>query len=222
MKLNVQPVKGLRITSKFGPRQTNIKGASTDHKGIDCVGSPVSVRDLILAIPSVLSYKGWNNARGWYCIFKVCDEYEILYQHLKGNSPLTVGKSYPAGTKIGTMGNTGLPGMGIHLHFEVRRNGTPVNPEPYVLNSNLDPVYCRFSEPSFAIKQGYKGEGVSWLQWHLNFFGYPTNVDGSFGPATSNSLAKFQKDNNLVVDKMCGPKTKSAIKAVYNKKKDLK
>jgi septal ring factor EnvC (AmiA/AmiB activator) len=45
-----------------------------------------------------------------------------------------------AGTVIGTVGNSGLS-TGAHLHLEVRVNGRVTNPNPYIRNQPVDPVY---------------------------------------------------------------------------------
>lgn len=56
----------------------------------------------------------------------------FFYAHLSAFAPgLRVGSVVAAGQPIGSVGDTGNPGTGnFHLHFELQRNGTPINSLP--------------------------------------------------------------------------------------------
>ena len=55
-----------------------------------------------------------------------------LYGHLKpGGILVEKGQEVKKGEKIGLVGMTGTA-TGYHLHFEVRKDGKPVDPEPYL------------------------------------------------------------------------------------------
>lgn len=59
-------------------------------------------------------------------------EVETLYGHMQWESlRVTVGQQVSAGTPLGAEGNTGKS-FGCHLHFEVRKSGSAVPPEPFM------------------------------------------------------------------------------------------
>ncbi|MCL2876124.1 MAG: peptidoglycan-binding protein [Betaproteobacteria bacterium] len=72
---------------------------------------------------------------------------------------------------------------------------------------------CPYAEPSAALKQGNSGEGVRWIQWHLNKNGAGLTIDGSFGPATNTAVRNFQRNYELTIDGIVGPATRYALKA---------
>jgi murein DD-endopeptidase MepM/ murein hydrolase activator NlpD len=59
--------------------------------------------------------------------------FESWYAHLS-RVYTSAGQTVSGGTPIGAVGSTGHS-TGPHLHFEVRRNGTPIDPAPYMLGA---------------------------------------------------------------------------------------
>jgi murein L,D-transpeptidase YcbB/YkuD len=58
------------------------------------------------------------------------------------------------------------------------------------------------------LKQGEKGEWVSYLQQMLEGAGYsPGAIDGVFGPRTEDAVRKYQDAYQLTVDGIVGPET---------------
>jgi peptidoglycan hydrolase-like protein with peptidoglycan-binding domain len=62
-----------------------------------------------------------------------------------------------------------------------------------------------------TLRSGSSGGSVKILQAGLNGIGYALITDGVFGPATENAVRRFQADNGLQVDGICGPQTWDAI-----------
>ena len=60
------------------------------------------------------------------------DQVEALYAHMQMNSsPLKVGDTVKVGDFLGLVGSTGTS-TGNHLHFEIKLNGTNVDPFAYL------------------------------------------------------------------------------------------
>ena len=71
---------------------------------------------------------------------------------------------------------------------------------------------CPYAEPTKDLRRGSKGNGVRWVQWHLNQTGEKLAVDGSFGVLTKAAVLRFQKKFKLAQDGIVGPKTRAALK----------
>jgi hypothetical protein len=61
------------------------------------------------------------------------------------------------------------------------------------------------------LRRGSKGEAVAELQRRLMALGYGTGADGMYGPATAETVKRFQSDHGLAVDGIAGPQTMSAL-----------
>ena len=120
------------ITSKFGKRYVKgVEGASTNHKGID-IGAPKGA-DVIASISGTITIHPYSSSAGNYITISN-GTYETRYLHLSKITwdIETMGTEVFAGQKIGEVGNTGLRGMGYHLHFDVKKNGEYMNPEDFL------------------------------------------------------------------------------------------
>lgn len=117
-----------RVTSDFGMRYHPILKVRKLHTGID-IGAPSGV-SILAADGGTVLYSGWNNAYGQMVIIDHGAGMSTLYAH-QSKLLVSKGASVSKGQVIGKVGSTGWS-TGAHLHFEVRINGTPVNPRSYV------------------------------------------------------------------------------------------
>jgi GH24 family phage-related lysozyme (muramidase) len=69
-----------------------------------------------------------------------------------------------------------------------------------------------YPEPTKNIKYGSRGNDVRWLQVELGRKGYNLVVDGIAKDKTINALKEFQKESGLVVDGICGVKTREKLR----------
>ena len=115
---------GGRITSGFGSRVHPVLGYRRFHAGVD-FGAPHGTR-ITAADSGKVIFSGWYGGYGNSVIVDHGGGLTTLYAHA---SRLTVseGQSVVKGQAIAAVGSTGLS-TGPHLHFEVRRNGNPVDP----------------------------------------------------------------------------------------------
>jgi len=98
------------------------------HHGID-IGAPEGTPVIATREGDVIKV-GWSDIYGNVIIVDHRGGMESLYGHLSGLS-VRVGYPVVAGAQIGSCGNTGRS-SGPHLHFEIRKNGTSVDPASYL------------------------------------------------------------------------------------------
>lgn len=79
-------------------------------------------------------------------------------------------------------------------------------------NATVTKKKCPYAEPTKNLRYGAKGNGVKWVQWHLNQTGEKLSVDGAFGVLTKAAVLRFQKKCKLVQDGIVGPKTRAALR----------
>jgi len=104
------------------------------HAGIDFsmpVGTPIKSADGGTVVDACIGCD--PNGYGALIIVRHANGLETWYAHVNTIN-VKIGDKVSKGQVIGTVGNRGRS-SGPHLHFEVRKNGQPVNPLPY-LNKN--------------------------------------------------------------------------------------
>ena len=118
-----RPVPG-GVTSGFGMRFHPILNYSRMHQGVDLrasYGTPI-----IAVADGRVEFAGWHGGHGNAVELNHGGGLETLYGHMS-RIAVRSGESVHRGMVIGYVGSTGLS-TGPHLHFEVHRNGVPVNP----------------------------------------------------------------------------------------------
>ena len=137
------PVRFLRpVRAPMGDGFGWVSGRN--HTGIDFPapgGAPVGA-----AGRGVVTFAGWNS--GGYGNLMVVRHrlgFETWYAHLSGFSASS-GASVAGGVRIASVGSTGRS-TGPHLHWEVRKDGVPINPAPYLLSATSLKPFARTGEP---------------------------------------------------------------------------
>jgi murein DD-endopeptidase MepM/ murein hydrolase activator NlpD len=115
------PVSGAKLTSSFGKRWGRM------HEGIDLASSNRTIK---AADSGKVTFAGTKNGYGKTVIIDHSNGYQTLYAHL---SKITVSKGdiVEKGDQVGVMGSTGNS-TGVHLHFEIHKDGEPKNPISYL------------------------------------------------------------------------------------------
>ncbi|MEC3884290.1 peptidoglycan DD-metalloendopeptidase family protein [Halobacillus sp. HZG1] len=116
------PAVGGQITSKQGERWGRY------HKGIDIAG--VSDKTIKAADYGKVIEAGYRKSFGNKVVIDHGNGYETIYAHLS-SIDVKKGQSVKKGEKIGVMGTTGRS-TGVHLHFEIHKEGSLENPLSHV------------------------------------------------------------------------------------------
>jgi len=140
------PLRFSRVSSFFGRRFHPIRRVVRQHFGVDYVapkGTPVEA----VSDGRVVS-AGWSGGYGRLVVLGHAEGYQTRYGHLSGfGKGIRSGAPVQQGQVVGYVGSTGLS-TGPHLHYEVRKFGSAVN--PFKLNPpRRSPVKQAFL-PQFA------------------------------------------------------------------------
>lgn len=130
------PVRGGEISSGFGQRLHPITGDMLLHAGVDFrAPAGTAIRAAGSGLVTDMKY---GDGYGWFVRIQHDRGFETVYAHMSAFAEgLTPGRTVLRGDTIGYVGSTGSS-TGAHLHYEVLRNGTYLNPMTLELPSGRD------------------------------------------------------------------------------------
>ena len=115
------------VTSKFGMREHPLFGDERPHTGID-IGAQAGA-EVIAADSGTVAVATYSSSYGNYVTIYHSNGDYTLYAHMSSLT-VTAGQNVTQGDVIGYVGSTGWA-SGPHLHFEIRVNGSTVDPTSY-------------------------------------------------------------------------------------------
>lgn len=123
-----------RVTRGFNPDDENI---SRRHFGIDIVNKEGS--KIYATADGVVEFAGWDDMFGKFVIIdhsssENTEGYKTYFGHNLVNL-VSEGEIVQRGDLIALSGNTGRS-TGPHIHYEIRKNGNPVDPMDYIKSNN--------------------------------------------------------------------------------------
>ncbi|EGY1207560.1 peptidoglycan DD-metalloendopeptidase family protein [Listeria monocytogenes] len=131
----IKPASGI-LTSGFSERTNPVTGKYESHKGQDIAGGGTITVSAAASGTVVFSGFGASGSGfgGYGYVVKIDhgNGFQTLYGHMRaGSLKVVTGQQVSQGQPIGIMGSTGQS-TGQHLHFEIHKNGIPVDPAPYI------------------------------------------------------------------------------------------
>ncbi|NNF53879.1 MAG: peptidoglycan DD-metalloendopeptidase family protein [Acidimicrobiales bacterium] len=117
-----------RLSSGFGTRVHPIFGTRRMHTGIDLGGR--AGEPIYAAKGGVVLSAGWRGGYGNAVVIDHGGGFSTLYAHQSAIA-VSAGQAVAIGDVVGYVGSTGWS-TGPHLHFELRLNGNPIDPVPYL------------------------------------------------------------------------------------------
>lgn len=124
------PVLGT-LTSNFGYREHPVEGEEKFHYGLDIAADTGT--DIGCFADGVVTAVGESSSYGKYVMVSHGEDYSTLYAHCS-RITVTSGTTVKEEEKIAEVGETGVA-TGPHLHFEIHKGETYLNPIYYVAHS---------------------------------------------------------------------------------------
>ena len=137
----VWPIDPVVITSPFGHRVHPIFGDYRFHSGLDLLADPA--QPIRAAFDGVVVYSAWNGSYGKQVELQHDPRLATRYSHLQ-TLLVSEGARVKKGEVIGLAGSTGQS-TGVHLHFELMRNGEPEDPQEAMAQNGTSPGFPQSS-----------------------------------------------------------------------------
>ena len=122
------PIPGAQVTSSFGMRRDPLLGRTAYHAGMDFRASPGS--PVRAAAAGIVVEAGWTGGYGRMVEIDHGNGIRTRYAHLS-RVLVRAGDRIDNGGIIGRVGSSGRS-TGPHLHYEVRRKNSPINPQKLI------------------------------------------------------------------------------------------
>jgi murein DD-endopeptidase MepM/ murein hydrolase activator NlpD len=128
VKPSGRPVREGYISSYFGERMDPFNGEDAMHKGVDFATDAGA--DVLAVAEGVVTWSGPREGYGNLIEINHGNGYSTRYAH-NAQTLVTVGDTVQRGQAVAVVGSTGRS-TGPHVHFEVLRDGTQIDPMAYV------------------------------------------------------------------------------------------
>lgn len=132
---SIQPVVGYVSSAFTKSRWHPILNRARPHEGVDIAAPPGT--PILAAARGRVTFAGMNGDYGWMVEIDHGNGLVTRYAHMLNRPPVTRGQRVERWQKIGEVGASGLA-TAPHLHYEVLRNGVPMNPISYFFDASKD------------------------------------------------------------------------------------
>jgi len=122
------PIDGGWVSSHYGKRSDPLNGKRSVHHGVDIAAKRYTPIHTVAA--GIVSYSGRRTGYGRVVEITHGNGYTTIYAHNQNNK-VKVGERVKKGQTIALVGSSGRA-TGPHLHFEVKSNGTRINPSQFL------------------------------------------------------------------------------------------
>ncbi len=128
-----RPIEKMSLSSSYGMRVHPVTGKLARHQGIDIPaprGTPIYA-----TADGIVGRAQWLGGYGNYVEVEHGNAIQTRYGHMSSYA-VSSGQQVKKGDILGYVGSTGRS-TGNHLHYEVRIDGAPVNPMPFVQSDSM-------------------------------------------------------------------------------------
>ncbi len=122
------PLKQTKVNSNFGWRMHPVLKEQKHHNGVDLDGEPGD--PIYSAGAGTVAKAGFGKGYGNHVIIEHREGYTSKYGHMRDAPLVEAGQVIRGGKQLGVVGSTGMS-TGPHLHFEIRKDGEPVDPASF-------------------------------------------------------------------------------------------